>query len=313
MKFENKTPDQLRDLLQRSAADEQDELARVWALTGDEPMGKRDVDIEAAVQQFERRLKGGRADRPAIRRSRSVFTGWKVFASFVVLALVGSWLSLQPVEQTAPVGSMTTVALPDGSQVTLNGGSSLSYNGKLWLGDRKVQLVGEGFFDIKPANQPFIVETHNAAVRVLGTTFNVQAWPGEVEQTSLAVTEGSVNFFSIESSDQGVVVTEGEASHVVGNAAPLPAFPANVALNALWMEGGFASIDRPLGELFNLLSFRFDIELTIAPDVTLDDTLTWIQPVLASPGEAFSDVCKIANCLYQQQGKMHLITRAEAQ
>ncbi len=313
MKFENKTPDQLRDLLQRSAEGEQDELARVWELAGNEPQGERVVDVDAAVEQFERRLKAGRPDRPAIRRSRSAIPGWKMFASFVVLALIGGWLMLQPVEQIAPVGGMTTVGLPDGSEVTLHGGSELSYRGKFWLGDRKVHLVGEGFFDIQPASQPFIVETHNAAVHVLGTAFNVQAWPGEIEQTSLAVTEGSVNFFSIRSPDQGVVVTKGEASRVVGSAVPVPAFPANVALHALWMEGGFASIDRPLGELFSLLSYRFDIELDIAPDVALEDTLTWIQPALTSPGEAFADVCKIANCVYQLQGQKHLISRVEAQ
>jgi len=77
-------------------------------------------------------------------------------------------------------GEVTTFRLPDGTSVTLNGNSSLSYSSLHWkfFDNRKVKLEGEAFFDVvkkKLADKPikFQVITENLEVEVLGTRFNV--------------------------------------------------------------------------------------------------------------------------------------------
>lgn len=79
-------------------------------------------------------------------------------------------------------GSRTSIELPDGSTVRLNGGSKLVYEDGFGKSDRVVFLEGEAFFDVKadPAH-PFIVNTGKLSVKVLGTAFNVNTYDDAVE------------------------------------------------------------------------------------------------------------------------------------
>lgn len=71
--------------------------------------------------------------------------------------------------------------LPDGSTVWLNAGSKLFYQNDFTGTTREVRLEGEAFFDIiKNTSKPFIVHTAGIDIRVLGTAFNVKAYPEDV-------------------------------------------------------------------------------------------------------------------------------------
>ena len=83
-------------------------------------------------------------------------------------------------EITINPGSRTKVQLPDGSQVWVNSGSHLTYEGNFKGNTREVQLDGEAYFDVaKDASRPFIVHTSNIDIKVLGTAFNVKAYKTE--------------------------------------------------------------------------------------------------------------------------------------
>lgn len=77
-------------------------------------------------------------------------------------------------------GSSTQFKLPDGSTVWLNADSKLNYSKINATGVREVYLTGEGFFDVvrNPA-RPFIIHTESIDIKVLGTTFNVKAYPDD--------------------------------------------------------------------------------------------------------------------------------------
>lgn len=79
--------------------------------------------------------------------------------------------------ETHPL-NFTVVTLPDGSTVKMNASTRIEYpltfKGKI----RKVKLSGEAFFEVtRDTLRPFIIETKNASVEVLGTSFNVSAYP----------------------------------------------------------------------------------------------------------------------------------------
>lgn len=77
-------------------------------------------------------------------------------------------------------GSRSQIKLPDGTTVWLNAGSRLDYPKQFSGKQREVTLTGEAFFNVaKDAQHPFIVNTTAFSIRVLGTTFNVRAYPGE--------------------------------------------------------------------------------------------------------------------------------------
>ena len=89
-------------------------------------------------------------------------------------------------------GSRTAVHLPDGSQVWLNAGSKLTYNKDFGNGNRDITLTGEAFFEVaKNAEYPFVIHTSRMDVKVLGTRFNVRAYPGE-KVTEAALIQGSI-------------------------------------------------------------------------------------------------------------------------
>ena len=101
-------------------------------------------------------------------------------------------------EVTAPIGSKSKVTLPDGTKIWLNAGSTIRYNGDFNKINREIKLEGEAYFDVtKNKQMPFIVHTlSNINIRVLGTAFNLKAYPreGSVETTlvrgSLIVEQG---------------------------------------------------------------------------------------------------------------------------
>lgn len=84
-------------------------------------------------------------------------------------------------------GSRSRVQLPDNSIVWLNAGSKLTYNKDFGKTDRVVELSGEAFFDVvKDAEKPFLIHTSSIDIRVLGTAFNVKAYPEDgTSETSL--------------------------------------------------------------------------------------------------------------------------------
>lgn len=79
-----------------------------------------------------------------------------------------------------PNGERSKVVLPDGSTVQLNGGSQLKFSPAFTSRKRTVLLEGEAFFDVAhDPSHPFVVETGNLQIKVLGTRFNVSSYPDD--------------------------------------------------------------------------------------------------------------------------------------
>lgn len=95
-----------------------------------------------------------------------------------------------------PYGSKSKIVLPDGSVVNLNSGSSLTYCLSADSVNRSVFLAGEGFFNVaKDARRPFYVNTQGMKLKVLGTTFNVKAYPDENTEEATLVS-GKVEIYA---------------------------------------------------------------------------------------------------------------------
>ena len=82
----------------------------------------------------------------------------------------------QCTEVFSPAGQKTRIILPDSSIVLLNGNSQIRYNQNFNEDNRKVELKGEGYFDVrKDFSKQFIVSTSELDIKVFGTSFNVKA------------------------------------------------------------------------------------------------------------------------------------------
>jgi len=91
-----------------------------------------------------------------------------------------------------PNGQQSSLILPDSSIVYLNAGSKLKYPKHFNAAKRVVQLEGEAFFDVRhKSRQPFIIRTGKVSTTVLGTSFNIKAFPLE-NQVAVTVKTGKV-------------------------------------------------------------------------------------------------------------------------
>jgi transmembrane sensor len=89
-------------------------------------------------------------------------------------------------------GSKSKVQLPDGTSVWLNAGSKILYDEHFNDDERNVQLMGEAYFDVvHNPNKPFIIHTKSMNVKVLGTVFNIRAYPTD-QFTEASLIKGSI-------------------------------------------------------------------------------------------------------------------------
>ncbi len=95
-------------------------------------------------------------------------------------------------EKITRLGQKSIITLLDGTHITLNAGSKLRYPATFRKSIREVQLEGEAYFEVTPnPEKPFIVTTGEVVTTVLGTKFNVKAYPSETN-IKVALLEGKV-------------------------------------------------------------------------------------------------------------------------
>jgi transmembrane sensor len=120
-------------------------------------------------------------------RRRARLFPWVAAASILVLVIgvifysrTVAHSSSAPTAIAAARGSKKFMQLADGSKLWLNAGSRIVFSPGFPAGNREMTLEGEAFFDVKHDEQhPFIIHTGRLDVRVLGTTLNVRAYPGD--------------------------------------------------------------------------------------------------------------------------------------
>lgn len=124
------------------------------------------------------------------------------------------------VEVTSPAGSRTSLNLPDGSAVWLNGNSQIRYPA-VFNKSRNVEIKGEAFFKVKSdKDHPFFVSANDINVRATGTEFDVLAYENEPE-ISVILKEGKVNVYNTQqtvnkSMQAGYLLTYSKKSSDIG-------------------------------------------------------------------------------------------------
>ena len=236
----------LKSALEGLSPEESSRLREVWDLLGNEEPAAFPGSLE--MERARRRVLAGR-DRPPRRRitRRLVGAGALLAAAAVLVS------SLATVDRTARPGERIGVTLPDGSQVELNSGSSIEFR-RFFLGGRKVVLAGEGFFEVVKGESPFVVQTFDATVRVVGTRFNVRAWPAE-KGTAVAVEEGAV---LLENRGRALRITRGQTRQVDSDSLAM-----SVADAIAWLRGDLVFKDQEVGDILDEIRRRYAIQLRL--------------------------------------------------
>jgi len=202
------------------------------------------------------------------------------YAALIVVALGVGFIAYQTVQNKGkqseiPVrmvftqteahpSNLTLITLPDGSTVKINASSRIEFPESFGGGIRKVKLSGEAYFEVvSDMARPFIIETENASVEVLGTSFNVSAYPisnlvevnvktGKVKLTQYTEGKSAGKTTILPAGSRGwLKVAEGEISQA-GMLAPN---------YSSWITKEISFQRTPLAEAFSVLENTYHVRV----------------------------------------------------
>lgn len=150
------------------------------------------------------------------------------------------------------------VQLSDGTKVWMNSESSLKFKSKFTGKQRVVDLAGEAYFEVaKNPDQPFIVRTANTFVKVLGTKFNVKAYPDE-DYTYTTLNEGKVKLI-MDDNQQLMAPNEQVIFNKKNHQYTKKIVDASIYSS--WTKGQFVFKDERLEDILNALSRWYGVEV----------------------------------------------------
>ena len=259
-----------------SASKENEELAKTvhelyWAADTLSVMDK--VDAGKALKKANGKL--------VRKKIKTVFLWTERAAAIMFIPLLSAYLlqiknsdvaEARMMEIRTNPGMTTAFVLPDGTNVSLNSGSVLRYPEFFSKDKREVELIGEAFFDVtKDPNKRFVVKTSgDERVEVLGTSFNMEAFPGD-SILSTTLLEGKVRFVS----DAGSVqMNPGEKLVYKNKTSKAKLTKTNGEAETAWKYGKIIFDNTPFNEVLRMLSKRFNVDFVVKNEKYRKDSFT---------------------------------------
>lgn len=180
-------------------------------------------------------------------------------------------LSEEPLQEGAfdkiivPKGRYSRLILSDGSSMYINAGTTVMYPVNFKTGQREIFVDGEVYLDVvHDENAPFIVKTKNFDVRVLGTSFDVNAYNDDPDNQEVILAEGKVNVrtrsgqeVNLSPDRKAVVSSKGEVSESNVNAREY----------AFWTQGILYLNIAPVKDILLKLSRYYGTTITCGADI----------------------------------------------
>lgn len=253
-----------------------DEIAQLWEASpeyDDAFTPPDEAGIEKAWMAVEQRVAG--AGYTATIRHLS-FGKVLLRAAAVILLLISAtywlWHSSESAGDdlvaisTGP-GEKKTIELPDGSTVWLNEQSRLSY--QTGFEQRQVSLEGEAFFEVRKANgKTFTIQSGDALTTVLGTSFNVRAYPAE-SNVEVAVKTGKVELKSSNSTDNKVLLKPGDTGIFEKSRQAVRTVESTNENSDAWKTRSLRFDNATVAEVISVLQRYFEVEIEVSNEAVL--------------------------------------------
>ena len=233
-------------------------------------------DKDKAFENFRNRVESQKEIQSTSRRGFSLSALWRYAAVVAIIIAVGCisyWQGEVNVKDTfadisveAPLGSKTKLYLPDGTLVWLNAGSRMTYSQGFGVDNRKVELEGEGYFEVKRNEKiPFFVKTKDLQLQVLGTKFNFRDYP-EDHEVVVSLLEGKVGLNNLLREEKEAVLSPDERA-VLNKANGFLTVESVTASNASqWTDGYLFFDEELLSDIAKELERSYNVKIHIAND-----------------------------------------------
>jgi transmembrane sensor len=254
----------------------------------------------------------------ARKREKSFFMNKRFLAiaasSLLIIAVSSLLFFLLPNADSVKMHSLSTadanksLVLADGSQIEMNKLSTINYPSKFIENNRSISFEGEGFFTIKPdATKPFIVSVGEMKVKVLGTAFNIKAYPGD-ESIEVVVDHGKVE---VSYGGEFVTLTPGYRAVVhKQTGALLKSENINVNYNS-WNTKKMVFVETPLSDVVSTLQSVYGVKIDFKDSLMLDNRLT-ANFYRTDLENVVKVVCRTFNFEYQKEDDHYIILKEKS-
>ena len=198
--------------------------------------------------------------------------------SLSALSSMSEWHTLR-----IPKGGEYKIVLDDGTEIWLNSASELKYPAHFVGNERRVQLTGEAYFQVaRNEAAPFIVETRDMDVKVLGTSFNVSVYEDE-ESCHATLVEGRVEV-NDKVNGEKVVLTPGKQALLQGK--EMTVREVNTKLYTLWRLDRFTFASEDMEGVIRKLSRWYNVDFFFANSSMKQKRFTGSLP-------KYADICQV--------------------
>jgi len=233
-----------------------------------------DVDLNHLLDRVHRIMKKDEHHKEVSVLQRFLKGYRKVAAILLVPVMIAGGLiysrlnhqeeipTVQQVKSTiyAPMGARVSFNLPDGTTGMLNSGSRLTYS-LPFNNDRKVSLEGEAWFDVaRDEEHPFELNTGISTVRVLGTSFNLSAYPAE-DYVEIVLKEGKVEFLDNQSHVKTTILPSERLVLKDGHIGKTVTDPAKYQA---WTKGRMVFNNDPMAEVARRIERWYNVKVVLA-------------------------------------------------
>jgi transmembrane sensor len=251
-----------------------------------------------------------RETKPARRSKKVRMLTALAAAACIATIIVYSWYQRLPENKTvATAGETLTrksterseykyVLLPDSTQVWLNAASTLDFPQQFNKNKRVVYLVGEAYFDVKHADKiPFIIQTGKVTTTVLGTAFNIKAYPGG-KDVIVSVSRGKVK---VDFDDKEVAtLIKGQRVKVSNTDMHIVEKKAAPNEPASWQQGNLAYDDETMQDIIADLERVYDVRIRIANQTVSQMRISTTFERGKGVDQALQVLCKLTETVLQQ-------------
>lgn len=206
--------------------------------------------------------------------SINIYNGLKYAAIIAVLFVLSAVMhymgkeseSGEPIQYTSVVadyGQISKVILPDSTVVWLNSGSTLKYNNKFSINNRDLDLIGQAYLNVhKNKNLPLFVACNKLKVKVLGTKFDVESYPGDAT-ISIVLEEGSVELQHSKKDNFNYELKPGEMAIYNLESQKLDITKTEPSRYTNWKDGLLIFQDEKMAEVLHKLERKYGIKVEV--------------------------------------------------
>lgn len=253
---------------------EVDDIRFIWETTAELKLHKQ-INTQQNWKKVSKQITADKYKKKIfsfIRSSAAVLLIPVLIATYTLLNTVKDWnnIPIEQVEQTTAYGLVSKVTLPDGSEVWLNSGSSISYPKRFTKNKRNVQLTGEAYFKVTSdkSNRFDVVAANGLQVSAYGTEFNVKAYEDE-DMIEATLAQGHIEVSEIGQSNSRIL-RPGEQVIFYKNTSRMKIDKVNLAEETSWKDGKMVFRRANMNEITKRLARHFNVDIKLEGDELYD-------------------------------------------